>query len=246
MKRLARLLVVGPALITALTVATAAPASAHERRTVGNYQFVVGWGDEPAYTGFKNSVQVTLSEASGSAVPDLGDSLKVEVTKGSDRTTLPLVPNFRVGSFGTPGDYRAWITPTRAGTYSFHFTGSIGGQAVDETFTSSKTTFNDIEDVSAIQFPAKDPSTGQISTRLDREIPRLDTRAEAVEAGVRRADDRAARARTLAVIGCVVAIAGVVAGGAALAVVRRRPPNAGAGRNDGGTARASEAGSLTR
>jgi hypothetical protein len=246
MKRPARLLVVAPALVAALTVASATPASAHERRTVGDYLFVVGWGDEPAYTGFKNSVQVTLSEASGNAVTDLGDSLKVEVTKGSDKTTVPLVANFRVGSFGTPGDYRAWITPTRAGTYSFHFTGSIRGQAVDETFTSSKTTFNDIEDVSAIEFPAKDPSTGQISSRLDREIPRLDTRAEGVEASVRRADDRAGTARTLAAIGCAVGILGLLAGGAALASVRRRATTGGGGGNDGGTTRAAEAGSLTR
>lgn len=48
-------------------VAIAPLASAHEERATGGFRFVVGWGDEPAYTGFKNSVQVTVSEADGGA-----------------------------------------------------------------------------------------------------------------------------------------------------------------------------------
>ena len=59
--RRATALVVGGALI----VLSATPAYAHERRTVGAYQFTVGWGDEPAYNGYKNSVQLLLSDAAG-------------------------------------------------------------------------------------------------------------------------------------------------------------------------------------
>ncbi len=40
----------------------AAPASAHEERKVGNYMFHVGFGDEPAYAGAKNSVQVLIHD----------------------------------------------------------------------------------------------------------------------------------------------------------------------------------------
>jgi hypothetical protein len=203
------------ALTTVLAVATATPASAHERRTVGAYQFVVGWGDEPAYSTFKNSVQLTLSEANGGPpVTDLGDSLKVELTKGSDKATVPLEANFRVGAFGTPGDYRAWVTPTRPGAYTFRFTGTIRGQAVDESFTSSKTTFNDIEDVTSIEFPAKDPSTGQLATRLDREVPRLDKRADA-------ANKDADGARRLATFGIGVGAVAVVILGVALSLGAR-------------------------
>lgn len=236
-KLVARSLAVALPLTAVLALVTAAPALAHERRTVGGYQFVVGWGDEPAYSSFKNSIQVTLSEANGGApVTDLGDTLKVEVTKGSDRATLPLVANFRVGAFGTPGDYRAWLTPTRPGTYTFHFTGTVRGQSVDETFTSSKTTFNDVEDVATSEFPAKDPSTGELATRLDREVPRLDSAAT-------KAKDDAGSARTLAVVGIAVGAAGLVAAVAALVVARRggaakrRPPGE---RQGGATARAAE------
>ena len=184
---------------------------------MGAYNFAVGWGDEPAYTAFKNSVQVTVTEANGGApVTDIADSLTVEVSKGADKVKLPIVANFRVGAFGTPGDYRAWVTPTRPGSYAFHFTGAIRGQAVDASFTSSNTTFNDVDDVVNSEFPAKDPSTGQLATRVDREVPRLD-------AAVRRADDRAGSAHTLAVIGVAVGVIGLLAAAGALVAGRRRP-----------------------
>lgn len=209
-----RVLVTLP-LAVGLAVAGATPAVAHERRTVGALQLVVGWGDEPAYTGFKNSVQVTISGADGgAAVTDVGDSLKVEVIKGADKVGLPLVANFRVGAFGAPGDYRAWLTPTRPGGYTFHFTGNVHGQVVDETFSSSKTTFDDVEDVATIQFPAKDPSPGQVATRVDREVPRLET-------SLRQADDRAGTARTLALVGIGVGVLGLLAAAGVLVAVRR-------------------------
>jgi hypothetical protein len=203
-----------------------APAWAHETRIVGSIRLVVGWGDEPSFTGFKNSVQVTVSETNGPPVTDLGDALTVEVIKGDDKTTLPLVPNFRVGAFGTPGDYRAWLTPTRPGAYTFHLTGTVQGQKVDETFTSSKTTFNDVEDVTNIAFPAKDPSTGQLATRIDREVPRL-------EAAVREAEDRADTARTVGLVGVAIGAVGLLAGAAALVVAGRRGAGGGpVGRAD--------------
>ena len=198
---------------TALMAAT--PASAHETRGGGPVRFVVGWGDEPTYTGFKNSVQVNVTEASGTPVIDLGDTLKVEVIKGAERTTLPLVPNFRVGGFGTPGDYRAWLTPTRPGSYTFRLTGTVRGQNVDESFTSSPTTFNEVEDMTSIAFPAKDPSTGQLATRIDREVPRL-------ESALREAENNADGARSMALAGVLVGAAGLLTAASALVLARRR------------------------
>ena len=220
----ARSLTVG--LLTAgaaLAVMAAAPASAHETRGGGPVRFVVGWGDEPTYTGFKNSVQVTVTEASGEPVTDLGDTLKVEVIKGSDRRTLPLVANFRIGGFGTPGDYRAWLTPTRPGSYTFRLTGTVRGQNVDESFTSSPTTFNEVEDVTSIAFPARDPSTGQLATRIDREVPRLET-------ALREAEDSADGARSLAVAGVLVGALGLLTAAWALVLARRRSGGAPVGR----------------
>lgn len=211
------------ALGATLVLMAAAPAAAHEPRATGPLRFVVGWGDEPTYTGFKNSVQVTLTEANGTPITDVGDTLTVEVIKGDERTTLPLVANFRVGGSGSPGDYRAWLTPTRPGPYTFRLTGTLRGQNVNESFTSSKTTFNEVEDVSSIAFPAKDPSTGQLATRIDREVPRLET-------ALRRAEDRADGARTLALVGVVVGAAGLLAAASALVVAGRRGRKSGVER----------------
>jgi hypothetical protein len=44
---------------------------------------------------------------------------------------------------------------------------------MDERFTSGEDTFSPVLDVSSIQFPAKDPSTGALAERTDREIARL-------------------------------------------------------------------------
>ena len=57
------------------------------------------------------------------------------------------------------------MVPTRPGAYTFHFTGTIRGDAIDETFKSSDTTFDDIKAASEVEFPAKDPSTGELAQR---------------------------------------------------------------------------------
>jgi hypothetical protein len=222
LRRLARSLLVVLPLSAGLAAAT--PAFAHETRTGGPVRLVVGWGDEPAYTGFKNSVQVTISEANGSPFTEVLDTLKVDVTKGDDRMTAPLVANFRPGAFGTPGDYRAWVTPTRPGAYTFRITGTIRGQNIDESFSSGRNTFNDVEDVSVIQFPAKDPTTGQLATRVDREFPRLD-------AAVEDADDQAGSARTLALAGVAVGALGLLTAVGALLVARRSATAGNTGRH---------------
>lgn len=206
---LARTTVVVLAAGATLAVVAAAPASGHETRAGGPVRFNVGWGDEPTYTGFRNSVQVTVTEATGGPVTDLGDTLMVEVIKGADKTTLPLVRS------GTPGDYRAWLTPTRPGAYTFRLNGTVRGQIVDESFSSSKTTFNDVEDVTSIAFPAKDPSTGQLATRIDREVPRLET-------ALADAKDAADDARTLALAGAAVGALGLLSAIGALVMARRR------------------------
>ena len=199
-----------------------APAFGHEDRGAGGVHFVVGWGEEPAYTGLKNSVQVTVVEANGgSPVTDVANSLKVEVSKGSQKMTLPLEANFRLGGSGTPGDYRAWLTPTRAGAYTFRLLGSVRGTAVDESFTSSPTTFDEVEDQASIHFPAKDPSAGELATRIDREVPRLQARIDTLEARLRKATDRVDTARSLAVVGAGTGALGLLVAAGALLGVRR-------------------------
>jgi hypothetical protein len=132
-------------------------------------------------------------------------------------------PFFEVGEFGTPGDYRAFFIPTAPGSYRFHFTGTIKGQKIDQTFTSGPETFSDIEDPAQVQYPTKQPTTGQLATRADRETARMNA---ALAAARDQAREDAASARTLAVVGLVVGALGLVTGIAALLMRRRTPTEA--------------------
>jgi hypothetical protein len=198
-----------------VTFTGAGPASAHEERKIGKYHVEVGFGDEPAYTGEKNSVQMLLHDANDKPVTDLGDTLEVDVTQAgstddTQKLSMTMGPNFEVGEDGTPGDYRAWFIPTAPGPYTFHFTGSIKGQAVDEKFTSSPTTFDEVQDPTQVEFPAKDPTTGQLSARVDRENQRLN---QALADTRRQARDEAGTARLIAIVGVVVGALGLAAAG---------------------------------
>jgi len=184
----------------------AGPAAAHEAKTVVKYHFVVGFGDEPAYADDK-------------AVTDMGNTLKVEVTTGTaEPLQLAMEPFFEVGEFGTPGDYRAFFIPTAPGSYSFHFTGTIKGQRIDQTFKSGPQTFSDIEDPAQVQYPVKQPTGGQLATRADRETARINA---ALTEERDQAKDDAASARTLAIVGLVVGALGLLIGIVALMRGRR-------------------------
>jgi hypothetical protein len=195
-------------LATLFVLALSSPALAHKERAVGTYHFAVGWGDEPAYAGLKNSVQLILSTKAGKPVTNLGDSLKVEVIFGQQQMELLFEPAFDPEEgFGTLGDYRAWLIPTAPGTYTFHLFGSIGKQKVDERFTSGPTTFDDVADPAEVEFPTKVPTGTELAGRLDREIPRL---TAAVSSARSEAQDKADSARTLAIIGIVLGAVGLV------------------------------------
>jgi hypothetical protein len=221
-----RLVVTGGLVVTML-VLLAGPAAAHEARHVGGLDLVVGFGQEPAYAGQPNSVELLLS-AGGNPVTDLGDTLTVSVGFGDQSKDLSVEPFFEVGEFGTPGDYRAWFIPTRAGQYSFHFTGTIRGTKIDETFTSGPKTFGDVENPTDAEFPVQDPTNGELADRIDREIPRLEAAVTDVKTSVDRsvgsAADDASSARTLALVGVALGALGLIAAIAAIAMTRRSSP----------------------
>jgi hypothetical protein len=81
-----RLAVTGALMLTTL-VMLADPAAAHEERDVGGFTLAVGFGQEPAYAGQPNSVQMILSRA-GKPVTDLGDTLSVSVAFGDQSKDL--------------------------------------------------------------------------------------------------------------------------------------------------------------
>lgn len=152
-------------VVTALiAMAVVQPAGAHESRETGGYTAVVGWADEPAYTGFPNAVNISLTDSAGEPVEDLGDELQVEVLFGDETTGLmPLE-----AAFDEPGLYQADVIPTRAGTYSFHFTGTIGDEPYDETFASGEDTFAQPQNPAEVSFPAQDPTNGELAQSIEQ------------------------------------------------------------------------------
>ena len=156
-------------LVLALGLALPLITSAHESRKVDSdkYQFVVGWLNEPAYSGFLNSIDLTVTHLSGSAnatpvassdgdndasagtpVTGLEDTLKAEVINGGQKMALNLEPRYN-----QPGKYSGYAIPTVASDYSFHIYGTINGDQIDETFTSGPNTFGSVIDSKTIMFP---------------------------------------------------------------------------------------------
>jgi hypothetical protein len=218
-RRMTAWLMVALATAAGWIAVSAAPASAHEARTVGAYHFLVGWGEEPAFVGQQNSVQLILSTAAGKPVTDLGDSLKVEVIYQSQTTTLSPEPTFDPDTgLGTPGDYRAWFFPTAPGNYTFHFTGTIGSQSVDERFTSGPTTFDPAGDPTQVEFPIKNPTLTELATAVQRQNPRIDAAAADAKAAARH---DANGAKVVGIVGIIVGVVGVALAITALVSSRR-------------------------
>ena len=108
-------------------------------------------------------------------------------------------------------------------SYTFHFTGSIEGEKIDEEMSSSPSTFSTVEDVDAASFPAVNaPTNEELATRIDAESTRATDGVAAAEAAAASAEEAASSARTVGMIGIVLGAIGVIAAIAALAAARRK------------------------
>src|SRR5258708_33659082 len=148
-------------------------AYAHERRTVGPYQFVVGWLNEPAYVGQLNSLDLRVSDTRqnpAAAVGGLEKTLTADVSAGG-LAAFPLTVSAR---FGTAGAYNGYVMPTVVGTYMFHIVGKIDTMTIDEKVTSGPNTFGDIENTAALQYPATGPVADDLRQTLHAASPVVD------------------------------------------------------------------------
>lgn len=129
-------------------------AAAHVDIDVGDGQYVmeIGFRDEPAYVGQPNAIYIHVEEyATGGTEPvdGLADTLTAEVSKNGQSLTPPLVP---MGD----GSYEAIFVPMETGGYTFRIRGTIGEATVDESVTSSPTTFDSVQPLTAIEFPPRE------------------------------------------------------------------------------------------
>src|SRR5689334_5658538 len=161
-----RILSVSFALLATLFafLCTGGLASAHGHRMVGPYTFIVGFLDEPAYAGLKNGLDLTICKGDcqytvtdgakvvANPVTDADKALKAEVIMGA-AAPLPLTLTAR---YGLPGKYAGYFMPSKEGDYTFHITGTLEGNKIDEKFVSSKDGFNGVDTLS--QYPAESSS----------------------------------------------------------------------------------------
>ncbi len=141
----ALVVVIASLLVLSRTTVT----TAHENRKIGKYQVAVGWRQEPAYTNVFNGPEIFINELdSNKEVEGAEETLKVEVLFGDKSKKLKLEV-----AYGEKGHYIADLIPTQPGDYTFHLTGKIGDQAIDEKYTSADGKFTSVEPISDIQFP---------------------------------------------------------------------------------------------
>ena len=122
-------------------------ASAHETITVGDYEIVYGWLNEPPIAGQLNGLEIFVNNTSGGkgqAVEEhVMHTLVVELSYGAESKTLTLEP-----VFDTAGAFDATILPTIPGVYSLKFSGMLGETPVDE-----EVELEEVQAPDAVQFP---------------------------------------------------------------------------------------------
>lgn len=190
-------------------VLSAAPALAHGSHEEGDHTFVIGFANEPAFTGAPNAVQVIVTQ-DDQPVTD-GVDLRVTVSFGDASEELRLLP-----AFGEPGDYRADLVPSEPGAYTFHVSGTVEGEEVDIELTSGPDTFSEVTSVTEAAFPpVAAPSNEDLAERLEQEAGRIEAATAELEAATEaasKAGDDATSARTLAIAALVLAVIGLVLG----------------------------------
>jgi len=186
-----------------LTLVPGAPASAHVDHAEGDLTIAVGFASEPAYAGQPNAVQLLVSHHEQPVTDLAPGDLTVEIVFGGQTTTVSADPDFEVGEWGTPGDYRAPFIPTQPGAYTFHVTGSIDATDVDFSTTSGPKTFSDVVDPAEAMFPPIEaPSSADLAAKISAEAARTD---EAVASAQSAADT----ARLVAIAAAIVAVVAI-------------------------------------
>lgn len=170
------------------------------------------------------AAQAAEAMMAGMAMEDDGDMVAVDGLAATLQVEVTHIPTgaSRVMNLhavrGDAGHYLADFIPTASGQYSFHFTGSIEGVAVDERFESGADTFANVEPATAIQFPERAASAREVEAASRGAI---ETAQQALSLSA-SAGGAADSARLLGIAGIVVGAAGVVVGGAAALLAMRR------------------------
>jgi len=189
---LAFVLVIG--LVTALPLAVR-PASAHRLVTLGEYELTVGWKVEPAVAGYVNGLDLGIQHrfSNGTTVWVVGvaGNLTAVLTTGPKSVSKALEPQA-----DRDGWYTFDVIPTRVGTYTVRLQGTLGTTPVDVMVP-----LDDVSPASDFAFPVADQPASDLQSRLD-----------AANAAIAGLQVQLTLAVALAVLGILMAAAGVMMG----------------------------------
>ena len=134
-------------------------ALAHESITVGDYEIVYGWVNEPPVAGQLNGVEIFVNNMSSGEPQPVEDisSLVVELSYGGEIRTLTMD-----GVFDSPGAFASTVLPTIPGLYSVNFTGTLGDTPVD-----AEVELEEVVAADTVQFPrgaSTEPATQDTSS----------------------------------------------------------------------------------
>jgi len=163
------------------------PAEAHITKVFGNYLVEIGWDNEPVYTGLANGAQVTIKKGSGDTAQPVINALKdlqISIKYGTITKPLDFLPSSTVD-----GQYDAVLIPTKVGTYSLVFSGTVEGQTIN-----GEIPLDDVASVDSLNFPPSSGSSssdttnmGQVGTlinQLTSDIEDAKNNADAASKGV--------------------------------------------------------------
>lgn len=198
---LIRRALVGIVAVLTLSVAFPFVALAHEGRDVGNYHFIVGWLNEPTIQGQPNVALVKLTDkASGQPVLGAEKTLKLAIAFGGGQPK-----EFELEPIDEEkGAYTSSLIPTKAGSYTFVFSGSVNGQPIDDRFESGPGRFDDVAAPQTMEFPEAVPAPADLAQRVQA----INSSATS---GVQRATLIGLAGVAIGVVGLVVGIVGLVA-----------------------------------
>src|SRR5688500_6072888 len=142
--------------------APARPALAHGHITVGDYELVIGFRNEPAYQGEPNGLDLSVTNTkTGAKVNGLEETLKAAISFGGSTKELEIE-----AQWGQEGAYTAAVLPTREGDYTWRIFGTIEGTPVDVSMTSGPDTFGSVEPKAVVAFPSAEPTAAELGAQL--------------------------------------------------------------------------------
>ena len=131
---------------------------AHESITIGDYEFEIGWVEEPAIVGQQNAILVIVSDTSSGEAQPVEDvsSLEVTVSYGGQSKVLTLQP---LGE-DTPGQYMAPIIPTVPGQLTIILGGQLGDTTMEGEVNPEEVASADILQFPSIESTEQSASSG--------------------------------------------------------------------------------------